>query len=132
MDTPLEVLSTAAGLIEHDGYCRGNDALDFAGKATLPIPGKVSAWSMTGALLASSRDSGLAFFHALRSVAVAVGARIEEDAVETMRWDEAPVVVRGWSEHVWKWEDAPGRTVEHVLRAFDRAKEAHEPQQEAE
>jgi hypothetical protein len=124
LDTSLAVLTAAAALIENGGHCQGNDALDATGKPVLPILHHAHVWSATGALVAAGRESsGYVFLGALRALAVAVGARIDNDAVRRLRWDEAPDAVREWCEQVWSWEDAPGRTPEHVLRAFDRAKE---------
>lgn len=116
------VLAAAAAMIEEGGLCQGADARTADGAAVFPHDRRARSWSITGALLVAGREaSGTVFIESLHALAVALGeAKLSPLPI---RWDHAPGLARRWSERVWKWEDAPGRTVEHVLRTFDRAKE---------
>jgi hypothetical protein len=75
------------------------------------------ARSVTGALIAAARDiPGRAWLDALGAVVLSIGCG------EVVRSAD-PGRVRGMCERVWQWEDEPGRTLDHVLEAFERAKE---------
>lgn len=120
--TGIDVLDGAALLIER-GHCTGANARDTEGRPVYPHDPEAVAWDMTGALLVAGRDAVTgAFLDALHGVAKSVGV-FGYDAAREWRCEELPTLTREMCEKVWKWEDAAGRKVAHVLSAIERAKE---------
>lgn len=117
------VLGAAAALIEERGYCSGANARNADGRKVSPFDAEAVSFDACGAMLVVGREaSGYAFVDALHAFAQAVGVFGFEDA-KNLRDTNVPARTRAMCEKVWEWEDAPGRTAEHVLSAFKRARE---------
>jgi len=117
------VLTAAAALIKKHGHCRDADARDMLGKPVYPHEHGARERSATGALLVAGRDFPCkTWLLALQAFAQAVGIT-EFEHIASMTWEEIPPTARELCERVWEWEGAPWRTTDHVLDAFERAKE---------
>lgn len=101
--TTVEILREARGYVEQ-GWTQGEDARDEAGDPTPPEGSRAVCWCMSGACIRA--DPG--------SMGTAVNTPIRDAIGE-----------------YWyvKWNDAPERTKEEVLAAFDRAIAAEEAKQ---
>lgn len=123
MEDSVAVLDAAASLIAEHGHCKSADAHNAQGRPVMPHDSTARTWGITGALvLVGKPATGRVFLDALHAFAKAVGV-FGFAEVRDWDWSEVPALSRQLCERVWEWEDRPGRTAEHVLRAFDRAKE---------
>jgi hypothetical protein len=105
--TAKEILVGARALVDQ-GWCQGVDARDAHGDRCAPWHREARAWSVLGALVASEGEEPDVRAHAAASIAeLGHAVALLADAAET--------------SSLQAWNDAPGRTVEEVLGAFDRA-----------
>lgn len=92
----VEVLREARRLIAERGWTQGEYARDAAGRACEPVGATPRCYCSIGALIAASQNDG-GYAQAFGALLSAIG------------------------NGVVAWNDEPRRSVEDVLRAFDRA-----------
>jgi hypothetical protein len=105
--TPFDILSSAHELVA-SGWCQGATARDRQGDEVDPRSGEACAWSAAGAIVATRRTRGDS---PVRGHGGDIEAFIAANGALAGSLSTAPD----------EWNDAPGRTREQVLQAFNRS-----------
>jgi hypothetical protein len=105
--TAASIILTDARALVARGWCQSGDARDAGGRTVAPGSADACCWSLLGAIVASSGGP-----ERLRS-----DRRTLADVAKA----SLAIGLATGEESLRDWNDAPGRTAEEVVTAFDDA-----------